>query len=100
MTERNIPPFRADHVGSLLRPAVLKNARDRFATARDHRPASTPGMRVSRRVGSMSTACKDDWLSASTFLRREAVWAILAVQAFDFVSQYLALCCWKYPFAD
>ena len=24
---RNLPPFRADHVGSLLRPAVLKEAR-------------------------------------------------------------------------
>jgi 5-methyltetrahydropteroyltriglutamate--homocysteine methyltransferase len=24
---RSIPPFRADHVGSLLRPAVLKEAR-------------------------------------------------------------------------
>lgn len=26
---RSIPPFRADHVGSLLRPAVLKEARAR-----------------------------------------------------------------------
>ena len=26
---RNIPPFRADHVGSLLRPAALKDARTR-----------------------------------------------------------------------
>ena len=24
---RNLPPFRADHVGSLLRPAALKEAR-------------------------------------------------------------------------
>jgi methionine synthase II (cobalamin-independent) len=24
----NMPPFRADQVGSLLRPAALKNARD------------------------------------------------------------------------
>ena len=26
---RNTPPFRADHVGSLLRPAALKEARGR-----------------------------------------------------------------------
>ena len=29
--KRTKPPFRADHVGSLLRPAVLKAARERFA---------------------------------------------------------------------
>src|SRR5271165_4096311 len=28
---RNVPPFRADHVGSLLRPAALKEARTRHA---------------------------------------------------------------------
>src|SRR5215470_19928558 len=27
MTKRTRPPFRADHVGSLLRPAVVKEAR-------------------------------------------------------------------------
>ncbi len=27
MTARTMPPFRADHVGSLLRPAALKDAR-------------------------------------------------------------------------
>ncbi|HZD92064.1 MAG TPA: 5-methyltetrahydropteroyltriglutamate--homocysteine S-methyltransferase [Pseudolabrys sp.] len=31
MSLRTIPPFRADHVGSLLRPAALKNARAQFA---------------------------------------------------------------------
>jgi 5-methyltetrahydropteroyltriglutamate--homocysteine methyltransferase len=29
MAERSKPPFRADHVGSLLRPAALKTARER-----------------------------------------------------------------------
>src|SRR5579883_373295 len=29
MTQRTKPPFRADHVGSLLRPAALKQARER-----------------------------------------------------------------------
>lgn len=28
--QRELPPFRADHVGSLLRPAALKEARSRF----------------------------------------------------------------------
>src|ERR1700692_2541060 len=31
MMKRTTPPFRADHVGSLLRPAALKEARERRA---------------------------------------------------------------------
>jgi 5-methyltetrahydropteroyltriglutamate--homocysteine methyltransferase len=31
MSQRTKPPFRADHVGSLLRPAELKSAREKFA---------------------------------------------------------------------
>ena len=31
MTQRTTPPFRADHVGSLLRPAALKRAREQRA---------------------------------------------------------------------
>jgi 5-methyltetrahydropteroyltriglutamate--homocysteine methyltransferase len=31
MSQRTKPPFRADHVGSLLRPAALKSAREKFA---------------------------------------------------------------------
>ncbi len=31
MPPRSTPPFRADHVGSLLRPATLKKAREQFA---------------------------------------------------------------------
>jgi 5-methyltetrahydropteroyltriglutamate--homocysteine methyltransferase len=31
MTQRNLPPFRADHVGSFLRPAALKQARAKLA---------------------------------------------------------------------
>ena len=30
MTLRTTPPFRADHVGSFLRPKYLLNARDQF----------------------------------------------------------------------
>src|SRR5271155_4705096 len=33
MSQRTKPPFRADHVGSLLRPAALKAARDKRAKA-------------------------------------------------------------------
>src|SRR5436190_10539868 len=34
MTARDLPPFRADHVGSLLRPRPLLAARDDFAAGR------------------------------------------------------------------
>ena len=34
MTPRTTPPFRADHVGSLLRPPSLKEARDAFSAGR------------------------------------------------------------------
>ncbi len=32
MSKRTKPPFRADHVGSLLRPAMLKEAREKHAS--------------------------------------------------------------------
>jgi 5-methyltetrahydropteroyltriglutamate--homocysteine methyltransferase len=34
MSPRDRPPFRADHVGSLLRPAALPRARDEHAAGR------------------------------------------------------------------
>ena len=34
MSRRTSPPFRADHVGSLLRPPRLHQARDDFAAGR------------------------------------------------------------------
>jgi 5-methyltetrahydropteroyltriglutamate--homocysteine methyltransferase len=34
MTDRDTPPFRADHVGSLLRPRELLDARESFAAGR------------------------------------------------------------------
>ena len=34
MTARTRPPFRADHVGSLLRPPALLQAREDFAAGR------------------------------------------------------------------
>ena len=33
MTEKTVPPFRADHVGSLLRPDALKQAREKLLGA-------------------------------------------------------------------
>ena len=36
MTQRTKPPFRADHVGSLLRSAALKEARAQTRKGRDH----------------------------------------------------------------
>jgi 5-methyltetrahydropteroyltriglutamate--homocysteine methyltransferase len=39
MTQRTKPPFRADHVGSLLRPAALKDARAKFAKGEIERAA-------------------------------------------------------------
>ena len=30
MAERKLPPFRADHVGSFLRPVELLDAREKF----------------------------------------------------------------------
>ncbi|NYH78162.1 5-methyltetrahydropteroyltriglutamate--homocysteine methyltransferase [Actinopolyspora biskrensis] len=34
MTQRSSPPYRADHVGSLLRPTYLRTAREDFAAGR------------------------------------------------------------------
>src|SRR6187551_3432526 len=41
MSSRTKPPFRADHVGSLLRPAALKDARAKFAKGEINRDALT-----------------------------------------------------------
>ncbi len=51
MTPRTSPPFRADHVGSLLRPAELTRARDEHAAGRleRRRAARRRGRRHPRR---------------------------------------------------
>src|SRR6267154_4750604 len=38
MTARTAPPFRADHVGSFLRPPALLDARERFFNGELSRP--------------------------------------------------------------
>src|SRR5687768_17283374 len=49
MTLRNLPPFRADHVGSLLRTPAVLQAREDFAggriTAADKRRIEDEGVR-------------------------------------------------------
>ena len=46
--KRTKPPFRADHVGSLLRPAPLKEARAKHEKRRDHRRATARRSRTAR----------------------------------------------------
>ena len=43
MAPRTTPPFRADHVGSLLRPKELVEARDKQKRRRDLRRRAAPG---------------------------------------------------------
>ena len=52
--KRTKPPFRADHVGSLLRPPRLLRARDEFAAARSTRP-SCVGSRTRRSARSCAS---------------------------------------------
>ena len=48
MTQRTSPPFRAEHVGSLLRPAELAAAREECAEGRIGAAAlRAPSMNVS-----------------------------------------------------
>ena len=49
--QRTTPPYRADHVGSLLRPAPLKEAREKRAKRRDHAGAAQGGGRPRDREG-------------------------------------------------
>jgi 5-methyltetrahydropteroyltriglutamate--homocysteine methyltransferase len=59
MHSQEIPPFRAEHIGSLLRPAALLGARGRFARNEIDRPALTAAedgaideaVRLQERVG-------------------------------------------------
>ena len=39
MTQRTSPPFRADHVGSFLRPKCLLEAREQHSAGRHRRAA-------------------------------------------------------------
>ena len=48
MPDETGPPFRADHVGSLLRPQRLLQARDDHATGRDRRRRAARRSRTRR----------------------------------------------------
>ncbi|HEY0936374.1 MAG TPA: 5-methyltetrahydropteroyltriglutamate--homocysteine S-methyltransferase [Trebonia sp.] len=63
MTRRDAPPFRADHVGSLLRPAALLAARDAFASGK------TGGAGIS---AAELTAAEDDAIRAAVKLQEDA----------------------------
>ena len=82
MSQRAKPPFRADHVGSLLRPAVLKKAREQRAkgeitpaqlkeiddpTVIDM-PTSTGAQRKMRRVGTLEFSLKGRPLKLTAFV--------------------------------
>jgi 5-methyltetrahydropteroyltriglutamate--homocysteine methyltransferase len=80
-SRRTSPPFRADHVGSLLRPRRLLQAREDFAAGRiaaeDLRAVEdevTRAVRMQEEVGLQSAtdgvAHRFDWTTAS--LRRSA----------------------------
>jgi 5-methyltetrahydropteroyltriglutamate--homocysteine methyltransferase len=72
MTARDVPPFRADHVGSLLRPPQLLRARDEFAagtiTAQELRSAEdaaiTDAVRMQADAG-LQTATDGEFRRAS-----------------------------------
>ena len=49
--KRTKPPFRADHVGSLLRPAALKEAREQARQGRDQRRRAQGGRGPRDRAG-------------------------------------------------
>ena len=68
MSIRTAPPFRADHVGSFLRPAYLLEARDQFFNQK-----------------SISAAQLDTpWLARLWHLHRERVGALLEPGAIPF----------------
>ena len=58
MAARTTPPFRADHVGSLLRPPTLLRAREDAAAGRitqdDLRAVEDRRSRLMRKVGAKS----------------------------------------------
>ena len=51
MATRTTPPFRADHVGSLLRPPELLRAREDAAAGRIDAAALRDAVRLQRDVG-------------------------------------------------
>ena len=59
MPHRTTPPFRADHVGSLLRPPEVLRAREDAAAGPDHRRGAAGGR--GRRHRATSWRCRRTW---------------------------------------
>src|ERR1700743_1646404 len=68
MAPRTSPPFRADHVGSLLRPQRLLQAREDFAAGRvsaaDLRPGGDTGRECATDGDFARAACHMDFIYA------------------------------------
>jgi len=76
------PPFRADHVGSLLRPAELKQARDAFKAARISRQELTEVENTSiRSAVALQEAAGLESITDGEF--RRAFWHVDFLTGFD-----------------
>jgi DNA-binding transcriptional ArsR family regulator len=82
ITARDIPPFRADHVGSLLRPRLLLRARDDFASGqitpaqlRAIEDEAIAGMVAMRREAGLRSATDGEFRRASCTWTSCTSWA-------------------------
>src|SRR5258708_5935688 len=68
---RTRPPFRADHVGSLLRPDAIKEARDRYLGPQT--PQSNLGPHDSSELRAVEDACVLDLIAMQESVGLRAV---------------------------
>ena len=84
---RNLPPFRADHVGSLLRPAPLKEAREQRAAGKID--AAALKAVEDREIAAVIRRQEDIGLKAVTDGEfRRAFWQIDFLERLDGVESY------------
>ncbi len=84
---RHVPPFRADHVGSLLRPAALKEAREQRAAGKID--AATLKAVEDREIAAVIRRQEDIGLKAVTDGEfRRAFWQIDFLERLDGVESY------------
>jgi 5-methyltetrahydropteroyltriglutamate--homocysteine methyltransferase len=87
MSPRPLPPFRADHVGSLLRPAALKEAREK--RAKGEIDAATLKSIEDREIADVIRRQEDIGLKAVTDGEfRRAFWQIDFLERLDGVESY------------
>jgi 5-methyltetrahydropteroyltriglutamate--homocysteine methyltransferase len=87
---RSSPPFRADHVGSLLRPPALKEARAR----REHNEISAPELHAAEDAAIVQAIAKQGeigLLSATDGEYRRAMWHFDFLEGLDGVEGYRAV---------